>query len=213
MRSLAAVITLLVLLSAFAVAQTNAPAVHPTKTQAQSAEAPSTQPALPETREKLGAGTSPTDRINRETLHELLMLPYYTVFDNLEYKVEGHTVYLYGQVVNPTLKSDAGNVVKHIEGVEKVVNNIQILPPSPMDDRIRRAEFFTIYRNDSLNKYAWGAIPGIHIIVDNGHVTLIGEVDNEADKNIANIQANSVPGVFSVTNKLWVKPSGKKSGK
>jgi hyperosmotically inducible protein len=212
MRSLAAVISALVLLSALAVAQTNTPA-QPAKTQAQAtqpAETPGTQPALPETREKLGAGTSPTDRISRETLHELLMLPYYTVFDNLEYRVEGHTVYLSGQVVNPTLKSDAGNVVKHIEGVEKVVNNIKVLPPSPMDDRIRRAEFFTIYRNDSLNKYAWGAIPGIHIIVDNGHVTLIGEVDNEADKNIANIQANSVPGVFSVTNKLWVKPREKK---
>jgi hyperosmotically inducible protein len=159
--------------------------------------------ALPETREKLG-GAEPSQRISREVLHELLMLPYYSVFDNLAYKVNGNTVTLLGAVTNPTLKSDAQNVVKRIEGVENVDNNIKVLPPSPMDDRIRRATYRAIYGFDGLSKYSWGAVPSIHIIVDHGHVTLVGVVDNEGDKNMAGIQAKSVPGVFSVTNNLAV---------
>jgi hyperosmotically inducible protein len=133
------------------------------------------------------------------------MLPYYGVFDNLAYKVDGYNVTLMGQVTRPTLKSSAENVVKNIEGVEKVTNNIEVLPTSPNDDRIRLAAYRTIYGHTALNRYALNAVPPIHIIVKNGNVTLEGVVANEGDKNIANIQANSVPGVFSVTNNLRVE--------
>jgi hyperosmotically inducible protein len=158
-------------------------------------------------RQKLGGAPS-QDRITREVRHELVMLPYYSVFDNLAYKVEGNTVTLLGQVARPSLKSDAENSVKHIEGVDKVVNDIQVLPTSPSDDQIRRAEFRTIYSYPTLSKYAWGAVPPIHIIVSGGHVTLEGVVDNDSDRNVAEIQAKSVPGVFSVTNNLRVTGSG-----
>ncbi len=144
-------------------------------------------------------------RIVREVRHELNMLPYYTVFDNLAYQVQGTTVLLVGQVTRPTLKSDAENAVKGIEGVERVDNRIEVLPPSPMDDRIRLAEFRAIYGSPQLNRYAVQAVPSVHIIVKNGHVTLEGVVANEGDKNVANIQAKSVPGVFSVTDNLRVE--------
>ena len=142
--------------------------------------------ALPQNRQKLG-GTDPTARIAREVMHELLMLPYYSVFDNLAFRVEGNTVYLYGQVVSLGLKSDAEASVKHIEGVEKVVNNIEELPPSSMDDRIRRAEYRAIYGFGGLSRYSWGTVPSIHIIVKSGHVTLVGVVDNLTDKQTAEI--------------------------
>lgn len=154
-------------------------------------------------REKLG-GTSGQERIMKEVRHELVMLPYYSVFDNLAYKVDGNTVTLLGQVSRPSLKSDAENVVKKIEGVDRVINDIQVLPASPTDDQIRREEFRAIYGDPTLSKYAWGAVPPIHIIVNNGHVTLEGVVDNETDKNVAGIRAKGVPGVFSVTNNLRV---------
>ena len=145
------------------------------------------------------------ERIQRETRHELVMLPYYGVFDNLAYRVNGSTVELYGQVTRPTLKSDSENVVKKIEGVDRVVNNIEVLPTSPDDDRIRIAEYRAIYGQTSLNRYSLQAVPPIHIIAKNGHVTLEGVVATEGDKNIAGIQANSVSGVFSVTNNLRVE--------
>jgi len=145
-----------------------------------------------------------TQRISKEVHHELVMLPYYGVFDNLAYKVNGSTVTLLGQVTRPTLKSDAGNVVKNIEGVEKVNNDIEVLPLSPMDDRIRIAEYHAIYRQPGLEQYALRAVPTIHIIVKNGHVTLVGAVGNQGDKERAGIVANTVPGVFSVTNDLRV---------
>jgi hyperosmotically inducible protein len=144
------------------------------------------------------------DRISREVRHELVMLPYYGVFDNLAYNVNGGVVTLYGQVTRPTLKSDAANVVKKIEGVTRVDNQIEVLPLSPMDDQIRRAEYRAIYSEPSLNLYGMQAVPPIHIIVDNGKVTLVGVVDNATDKNIAGVRANAVPGVFSVTNNLQV---------
>lgn len=160
-------------------------------------------------REKLG-GTPGQERITREVRHELLLLPYYSIFDNLEYQVNGDTVTLLGQVRNPSLKSDAEKAVKHIEGVTNVQNNIEVLPPSPMDDQIRHAEARTIYSAPQLTKYGWGALPPIHIIVKGGHVTLVGVVDSEADKNVAGIQAKSVPNVFSVDNELRVEnQSGK----
>ena len=145
------------------------------------------------------------ERIQREARHELVMLPYYGVFDNLSYRVNGGTVELFGQVTRPTLKSDAENVVKKIEGVDRVVNNIEVLPASPDDDRIRLAAYRTIYGHTALNRYSLQAVPPVHIIVKNGNITLEGVVATEADKNIAGIQANSVPGVFSVTNNLRVE--------
>src|SRR3982074_1409611 len=145
-----------------------------------------------------------TERITKEVKHELLMLPYFGVFDNIAYKVDGYNVTLLGQVSRPTLKSDAENVVKRIEGVEHVDNQIEVLPTSPNDDRLRLALFQAIYGYPPMQKYALGVQKSIRIIVKNGHVTLEGVVDNEGDKNIANIRANSVPGVFSVTNNLQV---------
>jgi len=146
-----------------------------------------------------------TERITREVRHELVMLPYYGVFDNLAYKVDGFTVTLIGQVTRPTLKSDAENVVKKIEGVEHVKNEIEVLPLSPNDDRIRRAVYRAIYGHTALDRYALQAVPPIHIIVINGNLTLEGVVASEGDKNIAGIQANGVSGVFSVTNNLRVE--------
>ena len=151
-------------------------------------------------------GGAAQDHISREVRHELVMLPYYGVFDNLAYSVSGSDVTLYGQVVNPVLKSDANNVVKRIEGVTHVDNKIQVLPLSPMDDQIRRAEFRAIFGEPQLNRYALQAVPPIHIIVDNGHVTLVGAVATAADKNIAGLRANGVPGVFGVDNQLQVAP-------
>lgn len=136
--------------------------------------------------------------------HELAMLPYYNVFDDLGYRIDGDTVTLYGDVTNPVLKSDAARAVKRIEGVQQVVNNINVLPLSPMDWQIRRAEYRAIFGYSSMYRYAMGAMPSIHIIVSNGHVKLEGVVSNQGDKNIAGIRANGVPGVFSVDNNLRV---------
>src|SRR3981081_1201879 len=147
------------------------------------------------------------ERITKEVRHELLMLPWFGVFDNIAYKVDGATVTLLGQVTRPTLKSDAENAVKHIEGVEKVDNQIEVLPPSPMDDQLRLQLFQAIYGYAPLQKYALGVQKPIRIIVKSGRVTLEGVVDNETDKNLAGMRANGVPGIFSVTNNLQVVPS------
>jgi hyperosmotically inducible protein len=154
------------------------------------------------------------DRIYKEVRHELVMLPYYGVFDNLAYKVDPDgTVTLLGQVARPTLKSDAENAVKRIEGVEKVVNNLEILPTSGNDDQIRRATYRAIYGNSVLSQYQLRAVPPIHIIVKNGHVTLEGAVARQMDKQIAGMQANGVHGAFSVTNNLVVDEPEKKDDK
>ena len=144
-------------------------------------------------------------RIEREVRHELVMLPFYGVFDNLSFRVNGGTVTLMGQVTRPTLKTDAERVVNGIEGVERVVNDIEVLPLSSYDDKIRLATYRAIYGHTALNRYVLQAVPSIHIVVKNGTVTLEGVVANEGDKNIAGLQANSVPGVFSVTNNLRVE--------
>ncbi len=143
----------------------------------------------------------------KEVRHQLVMLPWYSVFDNLAYSVNGYTVTLEGQVVRPSIKSDAEAAVKGIEGVEKVINNIEVLPPSPNDDHIRRRVFRAIYSFGPMEKYSLQAVPPIHIIVKGGHVTLEGVVDNEADKNAAYIRANGVSDVFSVANNLRVVKS------
>jgi len=153
----------------------------------------------------LFAADKHTDRIVKEVRHELVMLPYYGVFDNLSYRVDGSKVTLFGQVTRPTLKSVAENVVKKIEGVEKVDNQIEVLPLSPNDDRVRLAVYRAIYSKPQLQRYQLGAVPPIHIIVKNGNVTLEGVVANQGDKDVAGIAANGVPGVFSVKNNLMVE--------
>ena len=138
--------------------------------------------------------------------HNLAMLPWYGVFDHLGYQVNGAEVTLTGQVISEhaTTKDDAGKFVKSIPGVTKVVNNIEVLPPSPFDNQIRRAEFQTIFSQADLGRYTMGAIPQVHIIVKNGHVSLEGVVINQMDKNMAGTFANSVSGVFSVKNNLRI---------
>ena len=145
------------------------------------------------------------ERITKEVHHELALLPYYGVFDFLAYKVSADgTVTLLGQVTQPTLKSDAENAAKHVEGVEHVDNQIQVLPLSPLDDQIRHAAFRAIYGSPQLTKYAWKSVQSIHIIVANGHITLEGIVDSQADKQVAEIRAKSVPNAFSVDDQLVV---------
>jgi hyperosmotically inducible protein len=145
------------------------------------------------------------ERIAREVHHQLVMLPYYGVFDALSYKVDGYNVTLLGYVRNPTLKSDAEAAVKQIEGVEKINNQIEVLPNSPEDDRIRLAEYHALYGEPPLDRYALQAVPPIHIIVKNGNVILVGSVQNESDKNVAGIRARGVSGVFGVENRLEVE--------
>jgi len=175
---------------------------------APAATAPNTPSASPST----PLSQKGIDRIVKEVHHELVMLPFYGVFDNLAYKVSPDgTVTLLGQVSRPTLKSDAENVVKRIEGVERVDNQLKVLPVSPNDDRIRRAVYRAIYGNEVLSQYALRAVPPIHIIVENGNVTLEGVVARQMDKQIAEIQTKSVPGVFSVTDNLRVEEEGKRS--
>ena len=170
-----------------------------------------------QTREQRAADRTVTprsqDRITREVRHELVMLPFYGVFDNLAFKVEGSTVTLLGQVTRPTLKSDAEKVTKDIEGVERVVNQIEVLPLSPMDDQIRLATYRAIYSTNGLDRYALNAVPPIHIIVNNGHVRLKGIVATPEDGQLAYMAANGVPGVFDVKNELQVEKVEKAESK
>ncbi|HWC96461.1 MAG TPA: BON domain-containing protein [Candidatus Sulfopaludibacter sp.] len=154
--------------------------------------------------DRYAGGNMPNDRISKEVRHELVMLPYYGVFDNLAYSVNGGYVTLLGQVTNPTLKSDAEGVVKHIEGVTHVDNKIEVLPLSSFDNQTRVAVFRAIYGYPGLDRYGMQAVPSIHIIVNNGHVVLEGVVDSQADKDLATLRAKTVAGVFSVTNNLQV---------
>jgi hyperosmotically inducible protein len=143
--------------------------------------------------------------LTREVGHQLVQIPWLSVFDNLQYSVRGSEVTLAGQVWQPVTKDDAGKAVKGIEGVTKVINNIEVLPLSPMDDQIRRAEYRAIYGFPDLERYAMGVLPSIHIIVKNGNVTLRGVVASEADKNLVYMRANAVKDVFSVKNELAVE--------
>jgi hyperosmotically inducible protein len=151
-------------------------------------------------------GDANENRIAKEVRHQLVMLPYYGVFDDIAFRVEGSKVTLLGAVTRPTLKSDAGNVTKRVEGVTEVDNQIEVLPLSPMDNQIRRAEYRAIYGDPVLStRYGFRAIPSIHIIVKNGNVNLEGVVANQGDKDLINIRANGVPNVFKVTNDLQVE--------
>jgi len=151
-------------------------------------------------------GADTNANVAAQVNHKLLMLPWYGVFDNLQYQVNGSEVILSGQVSpdHAVTKNDAAKAVEHIPGVTRVVNNIQILPLSGFDNQIRRAEYRTIFSAGDLGRYTMGANPPVHIIVANGHVTLEGKVINQMDRNMAGIEANSVPGVFSVTNNLQI---------
>jgi hyperosmotically inducible protein len=143
--------------------------------------------------------------LKEQVLNVLVLLPWYSVFDHLTFEVDGSEVTLLGKVTQPSTKSDADKAIRSMEGVTKVINKIEVLPASPMDDQIRRAEFRAIYSEPQLEKYAVGAVPPIHIIVEGGQVTLEGVVDSQADKDVAGIRAKTVPNVFSVTNNLRVQ--------
>jgi hyperosmotically inducible periplasmic protein len=144
-------------------------------------------------------------RLSGEVRHELNMIPQFTVFDNLAYRVDGGTVTLFGQVRNAIVKDSAEARVKHLEGVERVDNQIEILPASFNDDRIRRRVAVAVFNDARLFNYGIQAVPPIHIIVKNGHVNLVGMVRTQADKDSAFIRANGVSGVFSVENNLQVE--------
>ncbi len=154
-----------------------------------------------------GAVSQVNARIVRQVRHELVTLPYYGVFDWLEFETRPDgTVVLRGQVVRPTTKSDAEARVKEIDGVSRVMNEIKVLPLSPQDDRLRTALYRTIYGSNSpLFRYATQAIPSIHIIVDRGRATLKGVVASKGDAQLAYVRARTVPGLFDVKNELLVE--------
>ena len=163
-------------------------------------------PVVADYGKSIGNGNSVEDKIAKEVRHELLMLPYYSLFDSLGYTVHDRTVTLTGTLTSQDAVTtrDAETAVRRIEGVEQVINNIQVLPPSGVDDRIRERTYHALNRTAGLSRYFWEAAPSIHIIVQNGRVTLEGFVLNEADKNMAGIAAKTVPGAFEVTNNLRV---------
>ncbi len=173
---------------------------------AKSASQPVQPPAIsdPDTNPKM------EQRVVDQVRHELVMLPQFGIFDNLAYKVDGGTVTLLGQVRNAVLKDEAEHSVKHIEGVDKVENQIEILPASFNDDRIRRQVARAVFNQPRLFNYAIQPTPPIHIIVKNGRVDLQGMVRDQGDKDVAFIMANGVPGVFAVQNDLQVEKSSQK---
>jgi len=151
---------------------------------------------------------SRTLRVEADVQQQLFSLPYYTVLDFLAFRVEpAGTIRLLGQVVRPTLKDDAERRVKKVEGVETVINEIEVLPTSSTDDAIRLAVYRNVYRSDALDRYGLGSQPSIRIIVKNGRVALEGVVDNESDKSIAGLKAREINGVFEVKNNLTVSRS------
>jgi hyperosmotically inducible protein len=152
-----------------------------------------------------GPSIAKSGSLDQKVRHQLNMLPYYGVFDNLSFRVDGNKVTLFGQVARPVLKSDAENAVKHIEGVQQVEDQIEVLPLSPFDNQIRLRAYRAIYGYGPLSRYSLGTHPSIHIMVKNGNVTLAGVVANSMDRDLAYIRANGVPGAFSVTNDLQVE--------
>ena len=198
--------SLLLTISAAAVAQTS-PATATSPPASTSAVLMSSNGPVVADYGKQSQSSDPVENnIAREVRHELLMLPYYSLFDDLGYTVQGRTVTLTGSVTSEhaVTKSDAENAGKRVEGVDKVINNIKILPPSPMDERARTKVYRSLENTASLSRYFWEAAPSIHIIVENQRVTLKGFVNSEMDKNLATMAANQVPGIFQVTNELRV---------
>jgi hyperosmotically inducible periplasmic protein len=158
----------------------------------------------------LALGSTPVpqpveENLAKQVRHEIALLPFLSVFDNIEIAVNGYDVTLRGQVIRPTLKTGAERVARKVEGVESVRNEIEVLPLSRFDDQIRLAVLRSVYGSSMLSRYAINPIAPIRIIVRNGNVTLEGVVLTEAEKNVAAIQANGVAGVFSVTNNLRVE--------
>jgi hyperosmotically inducible protein len=150
------------------------------------------------------ANTPAPQSLEAKVRHQLNMLPYYGVFDNLSFRVDGNKVTLFGEVARPVLKSDAESAVKHIEGVSQVESHIEVLPLSNFDDQIRLRTARAIYGYPALSRYALGTHPPIHIVVKNGNVTLAGVVANSMDRDLAFLRANGIPGAFSVTNELRI---------
>ena len=150
-------------------------------------------------------GAKSRGTIEDQVRHELAMLPYYNVFDDLSFRVDNGAVTLFGEVTQPVVKDDAVRAVKHVEGVTAVNDQIEVLPLSPFDNQIRRSAYRAIYGFPALQRYAMGVVPSIHTIVKNGHVTLEGVVATEQDKQMAFMRANGVPNVFSVENHLQVR--------
>ncbi len=196
--------SLLFTFSAGAVAQTSS-AVS-TSQPSQGVLISSNGPVVADYGKQLQSSDPVENNIAKAVRHQLLMLPYYSLFDDLEYSVQGRTVILSGNLTSEhaVTKSDAENVVKRVEGVDKVINNIKVLPPSPLDEQARVKVYQHLSNTGSLSRYFWEAAPSMHIIVDNQRVTLKGFVNNETDKALATIAANQVPGVFQVTNDLRV---------
>jgi hyperosmotically inducible periplasmic protein len=159
-------------------------------------------------------GPANESQLAQQVRHALLMLPYYSIFDDLSFSLNGSVVTLQGACPPETpwdIQSDAAAAVKRVKGVTQVVNNIKLLPLSQLDWQVRRAEQRAIYGDPEIGtRYGHQALPPIHIIVDNGHVTLTGVVDNEMDDTLIRTRANTVPNVFSVTDKLVVLNQGKK---
>jgi osmotically-inducible protein OsmY len=149
---------------------------------------------------KTGART-----LEESVRHELVMLPYFNVFDDISFRVDNGTVTLFGSVHDPVVKRDAESAIKHLEGVSQVNDQIEVQPLSSFDNRVRLQTYFAIYGYGPLQRYGLGTQPPIRILVNNGHVTLAGVVANQGDKNLAFIRANGVPGVFSVTNDLRIE--------
>jgi hyperosmotically inducible protein len=191
-------------------AQSAPPQQPPSQSDAAPAVAPAQEqqaiPALPAHKLR-SAPANEEERIAREVRHELVMQPYYTIWDWLAFRVHGSTVELLGYVHSVGLQRNAVNTVKHIKGVDQVVDHIKPLPLFASDDRIRKQVARAIFSFDGLSRYSWTAAPSIHIIVDAGRVRLEGVVDSQPDKDAAGLRANGVPGVFEVTNNLRVVKS------
>lgn len=149
-------------------------------------------------------------KISQEVRHQVLMTPYYSIFDIIEYSVNDGTVTLRGWTLEPGVKSSVVGAVKKIDGVKNVVDQIKEESISSADQQIRQAEYRSIYGFSPLFKYAWGAVPPIHIIVNNGHVALYGIVDNQSDKQMVLQRAKLVPGTFGVEDHLQVSQETKK---
>ncbi|HTV66268.1 MAG TPA: BON domain-containing protein [Bryocella sp.] len=197
----ALLLSLLLALSAAAAGQTAPQAIGSTQ------EMCSGGPVVADWGNKLGQLANTTEgKIFKEVRHELLVLPYYSLFDDLEYCVQGRTVVLSGTLTSQhsVTKEDAQAAVKRIEGVEQVTNNIKILSPNPLDQRAREQVYRKLVNTGGLSQYFWEAAPSIHIIVDNLHLTLKGYVNSEGDKNLASITAKQISSLFSVTNELQV---------
>lgn len=150
--------------------------------------------------------------LEKSVRHEIVMYPYYTLWDDISFRVDNGHVELFGAVSQPYKKSDVQSIVQHIPGVQSVTNEIKVLPLSPFDDELRLRVARAIYRDPVLSRYAMGAVPSIHVIVDNGHVTLTGAVNSDMEKQVAGIRASGAGmSLGPVVNNISVEHPSKKS--